>query len=70
MDAPAWTPALVQQYLADSYGVEYSQAGCRRLLKEAGHSYQKPLPSVAAAPDEREEVHDEPTKSEEGWMPQ
>lgn len=40
-DAPAWTPALVQQYLAETYDIEYSTPSCRRLLKEAGLSYQK-----------------------------
>ena len=36
IDAPAWTPALVQQHLAETYGVDYSVPSCRRLLKEAG----------------------------------
>jgi len=34
LDAPAWSPALVQQYLEDVYDVEYSLPSCRRLLKE------------------------------------
>ncbi len=42
LDAPAWTPALAQQYLDETYDVEYSIPSCRRLLKEAGLSYQKP----------------------------
>jgi len=29
-------PALVQEYLEETYGVEYSSPSCRRLLKEAG----------------------------------
>jgi len=32
-DAPAWTPALVQQYLDETYGVEYSPravGGCSK----------------------------------------
>lgn len=70
IDAPAWTPELVQQYLNDRYGVEYSRPSCRRLLKEAGLSYQKPRPSAAEAdPDEQEEFHDELKKSEKRWMP-
>jgi transposase len=40
VDAPAWTPALVQQYLDETYDVEYSLLSRRRLLKEAGLSYQ------------------------------
>ncbi len=40
VDAAAWTPALVQQYLAETYDVEYSIPSCRRLLREPGFSYQ------------------------------
>ncbi|WP_086009782.1 IS630 family transposase [Natrinema pellirubrum] len=59
-DAPAWTPALVQQFLEETYGVEYSYPSCRRLLKEAGLSYQKPRRSAAEADeDEQEEFHEE-----------
>ncbi len=35
LNAPAWTPTLVQQYLDETYDVEYSIPSCRRLLKEA-----------------------------------
>jgi len=35
-DAPAWTPGLVQQYLADTFEVDYSHPSCRRLMKEVG----------------------------------
>ncbi|ELY94421.1 IS630 family transposase, partial [Natrialba taiwanensis] len=49
VDAPAWTPALVQQYLDETYDVEYSIPSCRRLLKEAGLSYQKPRRTAAEA---------------------
>nr|WP_191452955.1 IS630 family transposase [Halogeometricum sp. CBA1124] len=60
IDAPAWTPALVQEYLEETYGVEYSIPSCRRLLKEAGLSYQKPRRSAAEADeDEQEAFHDE-----------
>jgi len=63
IDAPAWTPALVQQYLDETYGVEYSTPSCRRLLKEAGLSYQKPRRSAAEADaDDREEFRDERKK--------
>jgi len=47
LDAPASTPALVQQYLDETYDVEYSIPSCRRLLKEAGLSYQKPRRTAA-----------------------
>ncbi len=48
-------PALVQQHLDETYDVEYSIPSCRRLLKEAGLSYQKPRRTAAEADeDERE----------------
>jgi len=69
-DAPAWTPALVQQFLAETYGVEYSYPSCRRLLKEAGLSYQKPRRSAAEADDDdQEEFREELKKSGGRWTP-
>jgi transposase len=60
IDAPAWTPALVQQFLADTDDVAYSIPRCRRLLKEAGLSYQNPCRSAAETDEtEHEAVHDE-----------
>ncbi|MFC6716702.1 IS630 family transposase [Halovalidus salilacus] len=56
LDAPAWTPALVQQYLAETYDVEYSLPSCRRLLKEAGLSYQKPRRTVAESDADAQET--------------
>ncbi len=68
IDAPAWTPALVQQYLEDAYDVEYSIPSCRRLLKEAGLSYQKPRRTAAEADEtEQEEFRDEFKKSGGRW---
>jgi transposase len=65
IDAPAWTPALAQEYLKETYGVEYSLPSCRRLLKEAGLSYQKPRRSAAEADeDDQEAFRDELKKSE------
>ncbi len=70
IDAPAWTPALVQAYLEEEYGVEYSIPSCRRLLKEAGLSYQKPRRRAAEADeDDQEEFHDELKKSGGRWTP-
>jgi transposase len=69
-DAPAWTPRLVRKVLADRYDADYSIASCRRLLKEAGLSYQKPRPQPAEADDEdRDAFHDEIKKTAGGWMP-
>jgi hypothetical protein len=63
-DAPAWASALVQEFLAEMYGVEYSYPSCRRLLKEARLSYQKPCRSVAEADkSDQLEFHDELKKA-------
>ena len=71
LDAPAWTPALVQQYLEETYGVEYSIPSCRRLLKEAGLSYQKPRRTAAESDaDEQETFREEFKKSGGRWTPQ
>ncbi len=70
-DAPAWTSALVQEYLEETYGVEYSIPSCQRLLKEAGLSYQKPCRSAAESDkDDQEAFHDEIKKSGGRWTPQ
>jgi len=69
-DAPAWTSALLQQHLRDTFDVEYSRPSCRRLLKEAGLTYQKPRCSATEAePEEREEFVEELNKSGGRWMP-
>ena len=65
IDAPAWTPALAQAYFKETYGVDYSIPSCRRLLKEAGLTYQKPLRTAAEA--DEEESHDEFEKSGGSW---
>ncbi len=71
IDAPAWTPALAQQFLDEMFSVEYSLPSCRRLLKEAGLSYQKPRRSAAEADEsEQERFHDELKKSSRRWTPQ
>jgi len=71
IDAPAWTPALAQQHLAETYGVEYSLPSCRRLLKEAGLSYQKPRRRAAEAEEtDQDEFHEELKKSGGKWTPQ
>ncbi len=71
IDAPAWTPALVQQDLGETYAVEYSIPSCRRLLKEAGLSYQKPCRTAAEADaDEQETFREGLKKSGRRWTPQ
>ncbi len=70
VDAPAWTPALVQQYLTETYDVEYSIPSCRRLLKEAGLSYQKPRRTAAESEAEEQETFREEFKKSGGrWTP-
>jgi len=66
IDAPAWTPALVQEFLEETYGVEYSIPSCRRLLKEAGLSYQKPRRSAAEADEDEKETFREDLKKAAG----
>ncbi len=64
-------PALVQQYLDETYDVDYSIPSCRRLLKEAGLRYQKPRRTAAEAEaDEQETFHEELKKSGGRWTPQ
>jgi transposase len=56
IDAPAWTPALLQQHLRDTFAVEYSRLSCRRLLNEAGFMYRTPRRTgVEAEAEQREE---------------
>ncbi len=71
LDAPAWTPAHVQQYLEETYDVEYSIPSCRRLLKEAGLSFQKPHRIAAESDvDEQETFREEFKKNGGRWTPQ
>lgn len=68
---PAWTTKLVRRHLKETYDVEYSIASCRRLLKEAGLSYQKPRPANAIAePDDRETSNQTLENSARKWTPQ
>jgi transposase len=70
-DEPAWTTKLVRHHLKETYGVEYSIPSCRRLLKEAGLSYQKPRPAnVKAEPEDREEFDETLKKTAGSWTPQ
>jgi transposase len=69
IDAPAWTPALVREFLEETYDVEYSTPSCRRLLKEAGLRYEKVSRTTAEGSDQ-EAFDDEITGSERRWTPQ
>lgn len=71
IDAPAWSPAFAQEYLEETYGVEYSLPSCRRLLKESGLSYQKPRRSTpGSGEDDRGKLQEQITESDRRWMPQ
>jgi|GEM_PF-3790795 hypothetical protein len=37
VDAEAWTPATLQAYLSESYGIDYPREDCVELLRSAGH---------------------------------
>ncbi|WP_211609286.1 helix-turn-helix domain-containing protein [Halogranum amylolyticum] len=39
-----WTPALVRDYIAETFSVEYSLAHMYRVMKRAGLSYQTARP--------------------------
>lgn len=70
IDAAAWTPALLREFLNERFDVDYSLPSCRRLMKEAGLSYQKPHRTTAEADSkDREESHDEFTQSDGRWTP-
>jgi hypothetical protein len=60
-----WKLALAQEYLEETYGVEYS-IPCRRRLLKKGVGYQKPCWKAAEADeDEQEAFHDELKKRQE-----
>jgi transposase len=62
-DAPAWTPELVADLLAERFDVAYSLPSCRRLMKEAGLRYRR---SRGAAAD-RDDGDDRGISAE--WTP-
>ena len=70
LDAPAWTTELLQRFIRDEFEIDYSQPSCRRLMKEAGLSYQTPREAAAEAdPQEREAFEQELRKLGHVWMP-
>lgn len=66
IDAPASTSALVQEFLEETYGVEYSYPSCRRLLNEAGLSHQKPRRTAAEAEESNQEAFYDELKKTSG----
>lgn len=51
-DAPAWTPALVRDFVREAFDADYSIPSCRRLMKEAGLRYWKPPEETTTPSDE------------------
>lgn len=52
LDAPAWTPKLARKYLREEFDVEYTLRHVRRLMHEAGVSWQTPRPHPPTADEE------------------
>ena len=59
IDAPAWTVAHARQYLEDAFDVTYSDRHIRRLLREAGLSWE-------AAHPERTRTDEQPSEEDRG----
>lgn len=69
-DAPAWTTDLLQRFIREEFEIDYSRPSCRRLMKEAGLSYQMPRKAAAEAdPEDREAFEQELKKLGHVWMP-
>ncbi len=63
-------PALLEDFLEETFDVDCSTPSCRRLMKEAGLSYQKPRRTAAEAePEDRDGFHDDLKQSDERWTP-
>lgn len=56
-DAPAWTPALAQRYIAETFDVDYCPRQVRTLMTEAGLSYKTVRP----------ENQDADPRAQEAW---
>lgn len=64
IDAPAWRPLLVRDYISDTFGVEYSLAHIYRVMKKAGLSVQTARPvHYKADPDTQRRWREEFKKS-------
>ena len=62
VDAPAWTPALAQEYIADAFNVEYHVRNVRRLMHEAGLSYKTARPEYQNGDPRAQEAWQEGTQ--------
>jgi transposase len=52
IDAPAWSTALAQEYLREQFDLEFTRRHVRRLLHDAGLSWQTPRPQPPTADEE------------------
>ncbi|MFB6112507.1 MAG: winged helix-turn-helix domain-containing protein [Halodesulfurarchaeum sp.] len=70
-DRSAWTSNLAQQFLREEFDVEYSLPSCRRLMKEAGLTYEGPPGRVTEADEEERDTDDQAIENRGGfWTPQ
>lgn len=70
VDAPAWTTELLQAFVRDRFEIEYSRPSCRRLMKEAGLSYQNPNQAAAELdPEDRKALRRELEQLGHVWIP-
>lgn len=58
-DDPAWSSALAQHYLIETFDVAFSRRHVRRLMHEAGVSPQSPRPQPASADEDEREAFEE-----------
>ena len=59
-DAPDWSTKLLQEFILNQFEIDYSRPSCRRLMKEAGLSYQTPRKAaVGADPEDRDAFEQE-----------
>ena len=61
-DEPTWSTALAQEFLRDEFGHEFSRRHVRRLLKQAGLTWQTPRPQPPTADEDEREAFREDLK--------
>lgn len=67
--APWWTTELVQDFIRDRYGVEYSVSSCRRLMKAAGLEPLPPAENITATPERPNLARGDRTQFGHAWLP-
>ena len=69
-DAPAWSSALAQEYLRREFDQQFSRRHVRRLLNEAGLSWQTPRPQPPTADEGKREEFREDLKKLSSNLPE